>query len=291
MIKSMTGFGKSITESQDYSFNVEIRTLNSKQLDINLRLPVYLKEFELEIRNIVSKKLQRGKIDINIIPESKTVISAPVIDHDLAKHYYSELDKLNESLRLQSKEEYLSLILKLPDVLNTPEESISREVWDLLQDGINTAIEQVDEFRISEGNTLMIDFVNRINTITELLIEIAKYEDNRIERINSRIRTNLENNSDDIQLDKNRLEQEMIYYLEKLDITEEKIRLKKHCEYFLETMKMTESSGKKLSFISQEIGREINTIGSKANDADIQKLVVLMKDELEKVKEQLFNIL
>lgn len=287
----MTGFGKCVVESNDNTFSIEIRTLNSKQLDINLRAPVYLKEYELEIRNILNKKIQRGKTDVNISVENKTVATSPVINHQVAEHYYKELTKLSNTLNLNSSDDILSIILRMPDVMDSPEESVGKEDWKIIENGIVNAIAEVDAFRISEGKILEDDFAYRIKNIKRLLIDIEPFEETRISRIRTRIKSNFENISDDVQLDKNRLEQEMIYYLEKLDITEEKIRLKKHCEYFLETMNNEKLSGKKLSFISQEIGREVNTIGSKANDADIQKLVVLMKDELEKIKEQIFNIL
>lgn len=287
----MTGFGKCITEAGETTFTIEIRTLNSKQLDVNLRLPIPLKEHEIAIRTTIGKKIQRGKVDVSISTDSNSVATAPVINQKVAEHYYNQLKNLSDALKLDSSNHFLPVIVKMPDVLVTKTEGIDENAKGVLMKGISEAIAKVDEFRISEGKMLEGDFKLRIGHISGFLSEIEQYEEDRLTRIFNRIKTNLESVSDDMQLDKNRLEQEMIYYVEKLDITEEKVRLKKHLEYFIETMHNEESPGKKLSFISQEIGREINTIGSKANDADIQKLVVLMKDELEKIKEQIFNIL
>ena len=291
MIKSMTGFGKCVIEERDTTFTVEIRALNSKQLDVNLRMPVPLKEHEIVIRSIIGKKIQRGKVDVSISTDSNSVTAAPVINQKIAEHYYIQLKTLSDSLNLDSTNQYLPVIVKMPDVLVTKTEGIDDNAIKVLMNGVLDAIAKVDEFRISEGVILEEDFNLRIDNISLYLTQIEQYEENRLAHIFKRIKTNLESVADDMQLDKNRLEQEMIYYVEKLDITEEKVRLKKHCDYFIETMQNEDSPGKKLSFISQEIGREINTIGSKANDADIQKLVVLMKDELEKIKEQIFNIL
>lgn len=287
----MTGFGKCVIEESDTTFTVEIRTLNSKQLDVNLRIPIPLKEHEISIRSIIGKKIQRGKVDVSITTDSNSVTAVPVINQKIAEHYYVQLKTLSDSLNLDSSNQYLPVIIKMPDVLVTKTEGIDDNTKKVLMAGISEAIAKVDEFRISEGVMLEEDFNLRIDNISLFLSKIEQYEEARLARIFNRIKTNLESVAEDIQLDKNRLEQEMIYYVEKLDITEEKVRLKKHCEYFIETMQNEDSPGKKLSFIGQEIGREINTIGSKANDADIQKLVVLMKDELEKIKEQIFNIL
>ena len=287
----MTGFGKCVIEERNTTFTVEIRALNSKQLDINLRMPVPLKEHEIVIRGIIGIKIQRGKIDVSISTDSNSVSAAPVINQKIAEHYYIQLKTLSDSLNLDSSNQYLPVIVKMPDVLVTKTEGIDDNAIKVLMNGVLDAIAKVDEFRISEGVILEEDFNLRIDNISLYLSKIEQYEETRLARIFKRIKTNLESVADDMQLDKNRLEQEMIYYVEKLDITEEKVRLKKHCDYFIETMQNEDSPGKKLSFISQEIGREINTIGSKANDADIQKLVVLMKDELEKIKEQIFNIL
>ncbi len=293
MIKSMTGFGKQLVNTGNNSYQVEIRTLNSKQVDVNLRIPFFLKEFELEIRNMLNKSLVRGKIDLNITNEKATANTIPSINQSVANHYFKEIKNLSQTIdiKLSNPGEVLSMILKMPDVLTSPDDSIEQEEWKQLKEGIELAIERVNEFRQTEGQALSDDLNKRIVSIAELLKQVEPFEPERAIRIKERIKNNLNNFGNDIQQDKNRLEQEMIYYIEKLDISEEKVRLKKHCEYFLETMDTTEFPGKKLGFISQEIGREINTMGAKANDADIQKIVVLMKDELEKIKEQLFNIL
>jgi len=289
----MTGFGKQLINTGNNSYQVEIRTLNSKQVDVNLRIPFFLKEFELEIRNMLNKSLVRGKIDLNITNEKATANTIPSINQSVANHYFKEIKNLSQTIEidLNNQAEVLSMILKMPDVLTSPDDSIEQEEWKQLKEGIELAIERVNEFRQTEGQSLSDDLNKRIVNIAELLKQVDPFEPERAKRIKERIKNNLNNFGDDVQQDKNRLEQEMIYYIEKLDITEEKVRLKKHCEYFLETMATTEFPGKKLGFISQEIGREINTMGAKANDADIQKIVVLMKDELEKIKEQLFNIL
>ncbi len=293
MIKSMTGFGKQVVTTENNNYQIEIRTLNSKQPDINLRMPFFLKEYELEIRNVLNKSLIRGKIDVNIVNEKSTSDTVPSINQSVAGHYYKEIINLAKSLELNTNdsENLLSSILKMPDVLSSPIESIDPEEWKKLKEGLEFAINNVNEFRSAEGKALYKDLNKRIIKITELLKEVDPFEPERSKRIKERIRSGLVSFVEDVQQDNNRLEQEMIYYIEKLDITEEKVRLKKHCEYFLETMKKEDFPGKKLGFIGQEIGREINTMGAKANDADIQRIVVLMKDELEKIKEQLFNIL
>ncbi len=291
MIKSMTGFGKQTVETTNNKFVIEIRTLNSKQFDLNAKIPALLREYEPDIRNLTSRRLLRGKVDLQITTEAKTSESAPGLNHTLAGHYYREIKNLSQVLGLELSEQILPVVLRMPDIWSLPEEELDPEEWKTLSENIEKAIDAVDRFRISEGKTLYEDFKKRIEIIKTLLSQVEQFEIERIQRIKERIRSNLENYAADVQQDKNRLEQEMIFYIEKLDITEEKIRLEKHCDYFLETMENEDTAGKKLNFIGQEIGREINTMGSKANDASIQKLVVLMKDELEKIKEQLFNIL
>jgi uncharacterized protein (TIGR00255 family) len=256
-------------------------------------MPFFLKEYELDIRNMLNMSLIRGKIDVNIINEKATSDTVPSINLSVAGHYLKELKNLTETLNLKinDSDKLFSSILKMPEILSSPIESIDPAEWIKLKDGLELAINNVNEFRLAEGKALFNDLNERIIKIAELQKEVDPFEPERSKRIKERIRNNLNNFLEDIQHDKNRFEQEMIYYIEKLDITEEKVRLKKHCEYFLETMKNEEFPGKKLGFIGQEIGREINTMGAKANDADIQKIVVLMKDELEKIKEQLYNIL
>jgi len=291
MIKSMTGFGKNTVEVRNNVITIEIRTLNSKQLDLNLRSPINYKENELEARNLISNYLKRGKIDVNINIEHKSAETAPVINTELAQHFYKELESLSQKLNITTSANYLEMIMKMPDVLATQQEEIDPEEWKLIIDGLNKACKSVDNFRIQEGKLIEEEFISRIKTIVDLLSKVTPFENERANKIKERIQTNLNNLTLENEPDQNRLEQEMIYYIEKLDISEEKSRLKKHCDYFIETLKDKDAQGKKLGFISQEIGREINTLGAKANDVNIQKLVVLMKDELEKVKEQLFNIL
>jgi len=287
----MTGYGKHIAQVENSKVTVEIRTLNSKQLDINLRNPQSLKEKEIDIRKTIGSILQRGKIDTLIVLDQNNVESAPVINKDIANHYYNEIKSLTESIGQDETTDYLSLIVKMPEVFVHKETDVKREDIELVMDSLKQALIAVDTFRVEEGKVLEEDIRLRVNTILNRLKEVDKFEKQRTLNIKERITNNLSKFLQDPATDKNRLEQEMIYYIEKLDITEEKVRLKNNCDYFLENLDNEESSGKKLGFITQEIGREINTLGSKANDSDLQKIVVLMKDELEKIKEQLFNIL
>ncbi len=291
MIKSMTGYGKSIYESEQKSVTVEIRTLNSKQFDMSLRTTSLLKVKELEIRNLLSQKLSRGKIDVSILYHSHDLLSAPEIDKKLALHYYRQMNNIYREMHDANQPDYLSLILKMPDVFITKDVDLDDATWEIIYNVISETIKKVDDFRKHEGEILSNDFKKRIKTILELLEKVKPLEEVRIVRIKERIKKHINEYLDGIGVNPERLEQEMLYYIEKLDITEEKIRLNKHCNYFLTVLDKEESVGKKLMFVTQEIGREINTLGSKANDADLQRIVVLMKDELEKIKEQLFNIL
>ena len=291
MIKSMTGFGKQTLDMGNSKVTIEIRTLNSKQLDINCRISNSYKVYELDIRNLIAEKLERGKVDCSIAIEKNSAESASVINLELANHYLEQIQELSKNTNLVSDNEILSIILKMPDIFVAPEYTIDERELEILKGGVLSALKSVNEYRSAEGASLELDFKDRVNTILEQLKQVDQFEAERTRKIKDRIRNNLLQSFDNGQIDQNRFEQEIIFYLEKLDITEEKIRLKKNCDYFLETLKLDNSSGKKLGFIGQEIGREINTLGSKANDADLQKLVVLMKDELEKIKEQLFNIL
>ena len=288
----MTGFGKQDVETPKKNVTVEIRTLNSKQLDIYLKIPQAYREKELAIRKLIGRILQRGKIEISVNVNQKGSNLQPIINVNVVQHYYNELNQLASTLKQKTTlSDLLPVLVKLPDVLSSQEEEINPEEWEQLINGIEQAAKDVDEFRNQEGKTLAVDLRQRIQIIVDLLPQVEPFEKERTLRIKERITASLDSFLQEIQSDKNRLEQEMIYYIQKLDITEEKIRLKKHCDYFLETLDSGSSVGKKLGFIAQEIGREINTLGSKANDVNIQKIVVLMKDELEKIKEQLFNIL
>lgn len=287
----MTGFGKAEFETSTRKTTVEIKSLNSKQLDLNLRISSIYKEKEIELRNDISKMLERGKIDLNIFVENKTVDSTSQINKDIYKAYYSKIKEINDELKVETSAEHTAAILRLPEVISFEKEDLADDEWNLLQETVRKAVTMFDEFREQEGKVLEADICSRVDIISNKLKSIKPFETVRIEKIKDRIRKNMEDFSSDMQVDSNRFEQELIYYIEKLDITEEKVRLENHCTYFHKTVKDNQANGKKLGFIAQEIGREINTIGSKANDSDIQKIVVEMKDELEKIKEQLMNIL
>ena len=289
MIKSMTGFGKASQELSDKTINIEIRSLNSKSADISLRLSSGLRNYELELRNEISKQLERGKIDLSIFIESKKAEMPVEINVELAKAYHKQLKNLALELN-EPIANALQQVSKFPDVLKNERKETDENEWKLIKHCLNSALDELNNFRDIEGLSLKKDFEIRISKINTCLEEIKTLDLIRINAIKNRIRNNIEEVIGKSNLDENRFEQELIYYIEKLDINEEKVRLKTHLDYFIETCN-EKSAGRKLNFISQEIGREINTIGSKANDAQIQKLVVLMKDELEKIKEQANNVL
>lgn len=291
MIRSMTGFGRVTVETGGKTVTVEIRTLNSKQLDLNTRIPLLFKNFENEIRSILSKEIVRAKADITITVENHAVTSSISINKDLAKSYFNTITELSEKLGNPVASDIFIQVLRMPDVVSTPQEAVSEEMWADVKGAIGEACRQVDEFRISEGRALEADFMKRICCIRDMIEEVIPFEESRIVKIREKFEKSLSELSPKMQYDPNRLEQEIFYYLEKLDITEEKVRLRKHCDYFIETLQDGTDTGKKLGFIAQECGREINTLGSKSNDFDIQQIVVRMKDELEKLKEQLANIL
>ena len=291
MIKSMTGYGKTIAELPGYNLTIECRTLNSKQLDLNMRIPQQFRAKELDLRRFVSNELNRGKVDFVISYEEGKQNNAPRINHDRAMEYYRELKALSEKLNEMPENGFLTLITRMPDVFYTPETELNNEDWQIIEPKILEALDLVNEFRSQEGAILEGDFRIRIQNILGFLERVPEYEESRVGKIRERIESSLEQYFSDVRYDENMLEQEIIFYIEKLDITEEKIRLKKHCDYFIEILDAEELVGKKLAFVLQEIGREINTLGSKANDAMLQKLVVLMKDELEKLKEQMLNVL
>lgn len=291
MIKSMTGYGKAITGITGKKITIEIKSLNSKQLDLNIKLPWLYKEKEAEIRNMISQELDRGKIDLNIYFDVLDSELVPVINKSVVKSYYNQLSEISKELGIGTSEQLLSAILRLPDALKTEKQELDESEWILVKTGIEESVRNLDGYRAEEGRSIEADLCRSVNKIEAYLSEIEKHEGVRITRIRERLKTLLEENTGTENIDKNRFEQELIYYLEKLDLNEEKVRLKKHCEYFIEKIASVPPNGRILSFISQEIGREINTIGSKANDASIQKLVVMMKDELEKIKEQTLNVL
>ena len=289
MIKSMTGFGKATVELPGKKITVEVKSLNSKQLDASIKMPSAYKDKELEIRSEITKVFERGKIDFYLNVEISGDQSNYTINKPLVIHYYNELKALSEEIG--ETLELLPLALKMPDVLKTVREDIDEDEWNHVRIAVDDALKQADNFRIEEGTLLAKDFEYRIGLIRQYSIDVIPFEKARIPLVRERLMRDIADLSDSSKFDPNRIEQELIYYIEKLDITEEKVRLAKHIDYFLATIKEDGSQGKKLGFITQELGREINTMGSKANDADIQKLVVQMKDELEKVKEQLMNIL
>jgi len=287
MIKSMTGFGKATVNCEGKTIVIEVRSLNSKQFDLTTRISSLLREKENEIRSLISKELERGKVEANIYIE-KTDNPTVAIDEHLVKAYFEKLTELSKSVSNQKDTDIFALTMRIPDLISTPKEEISENLWNELMNGVKSACDEVNRFREIEGAILLDDFRFRIQLISKMIDDITPFENSRIVELKRKLIENFENLP--VKYDPNRLEQELIFYLEKLDITEEKVRLRKHCDYFLDTLKEN-NAGKKLGFIIQEVGREINTIGSKANDFNIQQIVVLMKDEAEKMKEQLANIL
>ena len=291
MIKSMTGFGLASADHQNVKFAVEIKSLNSKFLELNLKLPRAFSDKELLLRNICSKEIERGKVSVAVnIERSEENLKGATINAALLSKYYKQLEEINISLGANSNN-LLQAVLSFPDVISYTDEDVNENDWDILNDTFNKALQAFNQFRITEGEVLRTDLELRIKNILQFFSEIEVLEPLRIPQIKNRLLLFLEENAGKINVDQNRLEQELIYYIDKLDITEEKIRLKSHCDYFIQTLKGKDANGKKLGFISQEIGREINTMGAKANDAQIQQLVVGMKEELEKIKEQLLNVL
>ena len=291
MIQSMTGFGKAACEYEGKKIAVEIKSLNSKQMDISTRVASQYREKDIEIRNELSQKLERGKIDFLLYIDNSGKESATQINQSLVASYYNQIKSTSETLGIDAPANWFDVLLRLPDALKTENLEIDENEWREILRVIRQAIEQLREFRAQEGKTLQAIFEEKINNIKNLLDQIALFEAERLEKIKSRLEENLHAISEKIEYDKNRLEQELIFYIEKLDINEEKVRLRSHLDYFLETMNNENSAGKKLGFIAQEIGREVNTLGSKANHSEMQKIVVLMKDELEQIKEQVLNVL
>ncbi|MGZ3885355.1 MAG: YicC/YloC family endoribonuclease [Bacteroidia bacterium] len=289
MLKSMTGFGKATKEFADKTINVEIRSLNSKNIDLSLRLSSMYREYELELRNEIAKLLERGKVDLSVFVESKHEETPVEINVPLAREYHKKIKALAAELN-EPVSDILHQVLKMPDVLKAERREPNENEWAEIKSVIAMAVNELNKFRNDEGRSIENDFKLRIATIADCLEKIKEFDTSRIAAIRERISTNLNELVGADKIDKNRFEQELIYYIEKLDINEEKVRLKTHLDYFLKTMQEP-AGGRKLNFIAQEIGREVNTIGSKANDAEMQKLVVLMKDELEKIKEQTNNVL
>ena len=285
MIMSMTGFGKTEAQWEDKSLSIEIRSLNSKSADINLRTPSYLREIDTEIRKRIAQKLHRGKIDLNIFIEFNGKNAPTAINASVVKEYMAQLKQIEKN----SEIDHLAIAMRLPDTLsserNTLQEDEKKAIFNLLDD----AIKNIETYRLDEGKVLEKDFLLRLNLIETYLEDAIKIDPERSKKIEVKLRASLEELK--IEIDSNRFEQELIFYLEKFDITEEKVRLQNHLDYFKKVLENDFPNGKKLGFVAQEIGREINTIGSKANHSELQKIVVQMKDELEKIKEQLLNVL
>jgi len=289
MIQSMTGYGKAELNLKNANFTIEVRSLNSKQIDANVKMSSIYRDKEIGLRKLLSEKLQRGKIELSIWRESSDSSAKYTLNTELIKEYFSQIQEVTNSLSINSNDIMPSL-LKMPEVLVKGEEKAEDNEWEEIAKGIDIAIGNILQFRLDEGEKLETDITARINKLSTLLTDISPFAKGRIEKVKKSLADKLAE-IDTKNIDENRFEQELIYYLEKQDITEEQVRLEVHLSYFIETMKADAPNGKKLGFIGQEIGREINTIGSKSSDAEMQKIVVQMKDELEKIKEQLLNIL
>ncbi len=287
----MTGFGKAEFEVNNKKITIEIKSLNSKQIDINTRTPALYREKDIIIRKALSEKLTRGKVDFNIYVENLGDESNSKINEPILKSYFHHLKQISEELGVDTDHTTLQAAMRLPDVVKTEYETLDETEWKTIFENILKALADINEYRNNEGKALETDILGNINSISLLLKELQPFEKQRIEAVRTRLTDNLETLKQNGNIDENRFEQELIFYLEKLDINEEKVRLANHCEYFIETANQPVSAGKKLGFITQEIGREINTIGSKANETNIQRIVVQMKDHLERVKEQLLNVL
>ena len=290
MIKSMTGFGKGEAVVGDKKFRVELRSLNSKQLDLSIKIPSKYRAAEAEVRSIVTRELQRGKVDCFVSFEAAVAETSSHINREAFKAYAEELRQVAAEGGLTiSDDALLRSVLRMPDVVTNEEREVSNDELKAILEATTIAAEELNKFRVQEGAILIADLLKRIDLIEQYRHEVEPFEGARVEVIKTRIRENIEKLQ--LEVDNNRLEQEMIFYIEKLDITEEKVRLDNHCNYFKEVAAQEEAPGRKLGFIAQELGREINTMGSKSNEANMQRLVVKMKDELEKIKEQVLNIL
>ncbi|BDD06270.1 YicC/YloC family endoribonuclease [Aureibacter tunicatorum] len=291
MIKSMTGYGTAQFENENCSVSVEIKSLNSKYLDANIKLPRIFMEKEIEVRNLLSEKLERGKIAL-IIDFSKKEDDTPRVEINdaLFRKYYGDLERLADDVDAP-KQELFKLAFQMPEVAVSKKDDGNAELWQNIRSAVIEAVGKCDEFRRHEGQTLAVKLTEYKDNIGALLEKVLTYEDERIETVKARISQNLTELKGRADVDQNRFEQELIYYIEKLDISEEKVRLRSHLDYLDQVLDAPKSNGKKIGFIGQEIGREINTIGSKANHSEIQRIVVQMKDELEKIKEQALNVL
>jgi len=285
MILSMTGYGKSVLQLPTKKISIEIKSLNSKNLDLNTRMPSVYREKELGIRKLIASKLERGKVDFSLYLEITNEETSTQLNQPVVKKYMEQLKNVVDA----DATELLKMAIRMPDALNTEREEINEDEWLLIEKEIKSALEKIYDYRSDEGLALEKDFINRVKNIDDLLKQVIDIDPERIESVRERLRKGISDLKE--KVDENRFEQELVYYIEKFDITEEKVRLHNHLEYFIKSLNSNDSNGKKLGFIGQEMGREINTIGSKSNYAPMQKLVVEMKDELEKIKEQLLNVL
>ncbi|MCL8008715.1 YicC family protein [Gelidibacter japonicus] len=285
MIQSMTGYGKSVIQLPTKKISIEIKSLNSKNLDLNTRMPSLYREKELDIRKLIASKLERGKIDFSLYMEITGEETSTQINKTVVKQYIKQLKEVVDG----DETELLKMAIRLPDAVTTERDEMDEDEWEEIAAEINSALDKIQQYRRDEGKSLESEFFDRVKNISDLLDEVIAMDPDRIEAVRDRLHKGVAELKE--KVDENRFEQELVFYIEKFDITEEKVRLKNHLDYFIKALKSDDSNGKKLGFISQEMGREINTIGSKSNHAPMQKLVVQMKDELEKIKEQLLNVL
>ena len=293
MMQSMTGFGKAVSEFSNKKVVIEVKSLNSKQLDLYTKINYFYRSKELEIRNLVQQELGRGKVELSLVVDQVSESSAGVQINKVAfSNYVNQIKEISDEMGVALPNDWFTVVMRMPEVLKAEQnEELSDEEWEQTLSAIKEALKALNEFRSQEGEGLKKFFIERIDTIRGYLAEVPNYEKARIDKIKARLEENLAALEEKVSLDSGRLEQEMIFYIEKLDISEEKQRLAKHLDYFIETMEKEPACGKKLGFIAQEMGREINTLGSKSNCSELQVLVVNMKDELEKIKEQVLNVL
>ncbi len=287
----MTGYGKAVKELPNKKITVEIKSLNSKQLDLAMRVPSFYREKELDIRSYLAGRIGRGKVDFAMFCETQQAERVARIDQDAVRQYYQQLSAIKAANGMEGDTDFMRIIMSLPDVVKVEQPELDEKEWEQVMDCVREATDNFISFRQQEGQALAKDLLSHVDLIESYSFEVPKYEKERVEKIKTRIQSNLDEIIAKDKVDQNRLEQELIYYIEKLDINEEKVRLANHIKYFRETIETDADAGKKLGFIAQEMGREINTLGSKANQAEMQRLVVRMKDELEKIKEQVLNVL
>lgn len=291
MLLSMTGFGRAVSESENKKYTVEVKSLNSKQLDLSMRVPLAYREKELEIRNIVASELERGKVDLSLFVESLGVTSTATFNVELMEEYTKQIRAVSSKLSIPEPEDWYSVLMRMPDIMRSEAPAgVSEEEAAILTETVRNAVSSLMDYRRKEGIRLEEFFKIRIDKISNLLKEVPQYEQERVAKIRAKIEEGLAK-LPQVEINTNRLEQEMIFYIEKLDVNEEKQRLEQHLNYFIETLEGKYGQGKKLGFIAQEMGREINTLGSKSNHAEMQKIVVKMKDELEQIKEQVLNVM